>query len=111
MYSISSKTLAIPLAALGAAFILTWPIPQTTTANYYTPPHPPTAHAVLWSQPEEPASVELCVPEALMNALLTEERPSGTTDLRVPEALLAHLYGAGRVSRLEKSPGPGGEPF
>ena len=46
-----------------------------------------------------------------MNALRTEERSSEMIDLRVPEALLEHLYGAGRVSGLEKSPAPWGEPF
>ena len=43
-----------------------------------------------------------------MNALLTEEHSSKTLDLRVPEALLEHLYGAGRVSGLEKIPAPWG---
>jgi hypothetical protein len=46
-----------------------------------------------------------------MNALHTQERSSETLDLRVPEALLEHLYGVGRVSELEKSPAPWGEPF
>lgn len=46
-----------------------------------------------------------------MNALLMEEHSSKTLDLRVPEALLKHLYGAGRVSGLEKIPAPWGEPF
>ena len=50
-------------------------------------------------------SVLSCVcPRLLVNALLTEERSSETIDLRVPEALLEHLYGAGRVSGLKKSP-------
>ena len=110
MCSICGTTLAMALAALWVVFTPTQPVPPTTTASDPTLPHPP-AHVVLWSQSEEPASVELCVPEALMNALLTEEHSSKTLDLRVPEALLEHLYGAGRVSGLEKSPAPWGEPF
>ena len=65
----------------------------------------------LWSQSEEPASVELRVPEALVNALLMEERSGELTDLRVAGALLGHLYGVGRVSGLGKSSAPWGEPF
>jgi hypothetical protein len=53
----------------------------------------------------------LRVPEALVHALFTEQRSSETIDLRVPEALLEHLYGAGRLSGLEKSSVPWDEPF
>lgn len=111
MYSIGGTTLAIALAALWVVFTPTQPVPPTTTASDPILPHPSPVHVILWSQSEEPASVELCVPEALMNALLTEEHSSKTLDLRVPEALLKHLYGAGRVSGLEKIPAPWGEPF
>ena len=111
MYSICGKTLAIALAALWVVFTPTQPVPLTTTVNDPTLPHPPAAHIVLWSQSEAPASVELHVPEVLVKALLTEERSSKTLDLRVPEALLERLYGAGRVSGLEKSSAPWGEPF
>jgi hypothetical protein len=106
MYNICNTALAIILAALGAGFMLTWTTPQLTTAAYHTPPHPPAPSVVLSSQSEEPASDELRVPEGLVNALLTEERFSETIDLRVPRALLIHLYDAGRVWRLEKSPAP-----
>ena len=41
-----------------------------------------------------------------MSMLLTEVSLSNATDLRVPEALLRHVYGAGQVSKLEKSPAP-----
>jgi hypothetical protein len=111
MYSICGTTLAIALAALWVVFTPTQPVPPTTTASDPTLPHSPPAHVVLWSQSEEPASIELCVPEALMNALLKEEHSSKTLDLRIPEALLEHLYGVGRVSGLEKIPAPWGEPF
>ena len=111
MYSIYGKTLSMAMATLWVVFTPTQPVPPTTTANYPTLPHPPAAHVVLWSQSEEPVSIELRVPAALMNALHTQERSSETLDLRVPEALLEHLYGAGRVSGLEKSPAPWGEPF
>jgi hypothetical protein len=111
MYSICGKTLAIALAALWVMFTPTQPVPPTTVANYQTPLPPPAAPVVLWSQSTEPASVDLRVPEALVNALLTEERSGETIDLQVPEALLEHLYSAGQISRLEKSPAPWGEPF
>ena len=111
MYSIYGKTLGMAMAALWVMFTPIQPVPPTTTANYPTLPHPPAAYVALWSQSEEPVSVELRVPEALVNALRTEERSSKTLDLRVPEALLEHLYGAGQVSGLEKSPAPWGESF
>ena len=111
MYSICSKTLAIALAALWVVFIPTPAVPLTTIVNAPILPHPPAAHVVLWSPSEAPASVELHVPEVLMKALLTEERSSATLGLRVPEALLEHLYGTGRVSGLEKSSAPWDEPF
>ena len=106
MANIGNKTLTIALAILGVSFTLTGTAPQRTTTNYHTPPLPPATSVVLWPQPEEPANDELRVPEALVNALPTEERSNHTIDLRMPEALLAHLYGAGRVSGLEKSPAP-----
>jgi hypothetical protein len=106
MYSIYGKTLGMAIAALWVVFTPTQPIPPTTTVNYPTLPHPSVAYVAPWSQSEEPASTELCVPEALMNALLREERSSETLDLRVPEALLEYVYGTGRVSGLGKSPAP-----
>jgi hypothetical protein len=71
-----------------------------------TPPHPPATQAVLWSQSQAPASVELCMPEALISMLFTEVSLRNAIDLRVPDALLRHVYGAGQVSKLEKSPAP-----
>jgi hypothetical protein len=98
-----SKTCPIMIFLLTVLLVtastLGMPLPATL-------PHPPATQAVLWSQAEAPASVELCVPEALVNALLTEESPSHAIDLRVPEVLLRHVYGAGRVSKSEKSPAP-----
>ena len=111
MYSIGGKILGMAMAALWVVLTPPQPVPPTTTANYPTLSRPPAAHVALWSPSEEPASVELRVPEALVNALYTQERSSETLDLRVPEALLEHLYGAGRVSGLEKSPAPWDEPF
>jgi hypothetical protein len=111
MFSICGKSLASALAALWVVFTPTQPVPLTTPVNYHALLHSQATHVVLWSQSEEPASIESRVPEALVNALLTERRSNDTIDLRVPEALLEHLYGAGRVSRLEKSPVPWGEPF
>src|SRR5262245_64513803 len=111
MYSIYGKTLSIAMAALWVVLTPIQPVPPATTANYPTLPHSPAAHLALWSQSEEPASVELCVPEALVNALHTQERSSETLDLRVPAALSEHLYSVGRISGLEKSPTPWGEPF
>ena len=111
MYSIYGKTLGMAIAALWVVFTPTQPVPPTTTANYATLPHAPAAYVALRSPSEQPASVELRVPAALVNTLRTEERSSEMIDLRVPEALLEHLYGAGRVSGLEKSPAPWGEPF
>jgi hypothetical protein len=108
MYSIYGKALGMAMAALWVVLTPTRPVPPTTTANYPTLPQLPAAYVALRSQSEEPACVELRVPEALVH---TQERSSKTLDLRVPEALLEHLYGAGRVSGLEKSPAPWGEPF
>src|SRR5262245_28146282 len=106
MYSICGKALAIALAALWVVFTPIQPVPLATTINNPTLPHPPVVHVVLWSQSEAPASVGLHVPEGLVKALRTEERSSEPLDLRVPEALLEHLYGAGRVSGLEKRSAP-----
>ena len=111
MYSICGKTLTIALAALWVLFTPTQPVPPTMVANDQALLPPPSAPMVLWSQSTEPASVDLCVPEALVNALHTEERAGEMLDLQVPEALLEHLYNAGQLSRLEKSPVPWGEPF
>ena len=110
MYSIYGKILGMAMAALGMMITPIQPV-LPTTATYPTLLHPPAAYVALWPQSEEPVSVELRVPEALVNALHTEERSSKTLDLRVPEALLERLYGAGRVSGLEKSSAPWGEPF
>lgn len=104
MYSICGKTLAMALAALWVVFTPIQPVPQTTPVDDQTLPYPPAAQVLLWTQSEEPVSVELRMPTALVHALLTEERSSQIIDLRVPEALLEHLYGAGQVSGLEKSP-------
>ena len=106
MYSIGGKILGMAMAALWVVFTPTQPVPPTTTANYSTLPHLPAAHVAPWSQSEESASVELCVSEALVNALLTEKRSSEMIDLRVPEALLEHLYGDGWLSGLGKIPAP-----
>ena len=106
MYSIYGKTLGMAMAALWVVFTPKHPIPPTTTANSPTLPPPPAVYVALWSQSEVPASADLRVPEALVNARLMEERSRETLDLRVPEALLEHLYGAGQVSGLEKSPAP-----
>ena len=111
MYSIYGKTFGMAMAALWVLFTPTQPVPPTPTATYSTLLHPSTSYVALGSQSEAPTSVELRVPEALINALLTEEHPSETLDLRVPEALLEHLHGAGQVSGLEKSPAPWGESF
>ena len=104
MYSICGKTFAMALAALWAVFTPAQLVPQTTPVDYQTLLHLQAAHVILWAQSQEPISVELRMPTALINALLTEKRSSETIDLRVPEALLEHLYGAGRVSGLKKSP-------
>jgi len=106
MCGIYGQILGMTMALLWAVFTLTPPTPPTTTANYPTLSHPPAAYAALWSQSEEPASAELRVPEALVNALLREERSRETLDLHVPEALLEYLYGAEQVSGLGKSPAP-----
>src|SRR5436189_3281039 len=100
MYSIYGKIFGMAMAALWVVFTPTQPVPP-----------PPATYGDHRSPSEEPASVELHVPEALVNALRTEERSSEMIDLRVPEALLEHLYDAGRASGLEKSPAPWGEPF
>jgi hypothetical protein len=94
MYSLYGKTLDMAMAALWMVFTPAQPILPTTTANYPTLPHSPAVYVALWSQTEEPASAELRVPAALVNALLMEKHASKTLDLRVPEALLEHLYGA-----------------
>jgi hypothetical protein len=111
MYSICGKTLTIALGALWVVFTPTQPIPPTAPATYLTLPYPPAAHIALWSQSQRPTDTELRVPKALTHARLTEEHSSEKIDLRVPEALLEHLYGAGRLSGLEKSPALWGEPF
>ena len=104
MYSLYSKPLGMAMVALWVVFTPTQPILPTTIANYPTLLHSPAAYAALWSQTGEPVSAELRVPEALMNTLLMEKRSGKTFDLCVPEALLEHLYGARRVSGLEKNP-------
>jgi len=103
MYSLYGKTLGMAMAALWVVFTPTQPVLPTTTANYPTLAHSPAASVALWSQTEEPASAELRVPAALVNTLLMQKHSSKMLDLRVPEALLEHLYGAGRVSELEKN--------
>ena len=104
MYSLYGQTLGMAMAALWVVFTPTQPILPTTTTNYSTLPHSPAAYAALWSQTEELARAELRVPAALVNTLLIQKRSSKTLDLRVPEVLLEHLYGAGQVSGLEKNP-------
>jgi hypothetical protein len=86
------------LAALWVVFTPAQLIPQTMSVDYQTLPHLQTAPVILWAQPGEPVRVELRVPMALVNTLLAEERSSEIIDLRMPEALLEHLDGAGRVS-------------
>ena len=107
MYSIYGKTLAIALAALWVVFTPPQPVPLTTTADDHTLSHPPAAHVVLWSQSEEPASVELRVPEALVNALPTEERSSETIDLRVPGTAGASVWCRADI-RAREEPSPVG---
>jgi hypothetical protein len=111
MYSIGGKILGMAMAALWVVFTPTQPVPLTMPANSPTLPPLLATHGVLWSPSEEPVRVELRVPEALVDTLLTDEHSSETLDLRVPEALLEHLYGAGRVSGLEKNPAPWDKPF
>ena len=111
MYSICGNTLAIALAALWVMFTPTQPVPPPMTANNHPLFHLPATPVVLELQAEEPARVELRVPEALTQALFMEERSRAAIDLRVPEALLEHLYSAGRVSGLEKGSALWAEPF
>jgi len=111
MYSLYGKTLGMAMAALWVVFTPTQPILPTTTANYPTLPHSPAAYAALCVQTEEPASAELHVPAALVNTLLMEKHSGKTLDLRVPEALLEHLYGARQVLGLEKNPAQWGKLF
>jgi hypothetical protein len=106
MYSIYGKILSMAMAALWVVFTPTPPAPPTTTISYPTRLSPPAAYTALWSQSEEPARADLRVPEALVNALLREERSRKTPDLHMPEALREYLYSAGRMSGLEKSPVP-----
>jgi hypothetical protein len=93
MYSICSETLAMALVALWVVCTPTQPFSQTMPVDYQTLPHLQAAHVLLWAQSEKPVSVELRVPMALVHMLLMEKRPRETIDLRVPEALLAHLHG------------------
>jgi hypothetical protein len=93
MYSICSETLAMALVALWVVFTPTQPFPQTMPVDYQTLPHLQAAHVILWAQSEKPVSVELRVPIGLVHMLPTEDQPRETIDLRVPEALLAHLHG------------------
>ena len=111
MYSICGTTLTIALAALWVMFTPPQPIPPTTPATSPTLPYPPAAPVALWPQSQRPTNIELRVPKVLTNAPLTEEHSGAIIDLRVPEALLEHLYGVGRPSGLEKSPAPWDEPF
>lgn len=104
MYHIGGETLAMALATLWVVFAPTQPAPQRTPVDYQTLLHLQATHVILRAQSEESVSVELRVPMALVNTLLTEERFKEAIDLRVPEALIEHLYGAGRLSGLEKSP-------
>jgi hypothetical protein len=104
MYSICGTTLAMALATLWVVFTPIQPIPPTTPVDDHTLPYLPPAHGILWTQSEEPIGVGLRIPTTLVNALRAEERSREMIDLRVPEALLEHLYGAGRVSGLERSP-------
>jgi hypothetical protein len=103
MYSVCSETLAMALATLWVVFTPTQPAPQPTPVDYQTRLYLQAAHVILQAQSEEPVSVELRVPIGLLRTLLTEERSKEAIALRVPEALLEHLYGAGQLSGLEKS--------
>jgi hypothetical protein len=109
--SICGTTLTIALAALWVVFTPPQAVPLTMPVTSPILPHLPAAHIALWSESQRPAGIALCVPEALANTRLTEEHSSGTIDLRVPEALLEHLYGAGRLSGLEKGPAPWAGPL
>jgi hypothetical protein len=91
------------LATLWVVFTPTQPAPQPTPVDYQTLLHLQAAHVILRAQSEEPVSVELRVPMVLVTTPLTEERSKEAIDLRVPEALLEHLYGAGRPAGLQKS--------
>jgi hypothetical protein len=111
MYNIYGKTLTIALAALWVVCTPTQLVSPIPPATYPTLPYPPAAHFALWSQSQRPAGIELHIPKALTNTQLIEEHSNKTIDLRVPEALLEHLYDSGRLSGLEKSPAPWDEPF
>ena len=93
------------MAALWVVFTPPQPVPPTTPANYPTLPHPPAAHVALWSQSKS-LLVSSCVYPKHWCARLMEEHSSETIDLRVPEALLEHLYGAGRAVRAGEEPSP-----
>jgi len=109
MYSICSKTLISALATLWVVLTPIQPVPQTTSVDYHIVPNMPAVHVILGEQFEEPVSTELRVLTALVNAPLMEKRSREMIDLRVPEALLEHLYSAGQVSRRLKSPILGNE--
>jgi hypothetical protein len=111
MYSVCGTTLTIALAALWVMFTPPQPTLPTTPATSPTLPYPPAAPVALWSQSQRPTGIESRVPKALTDAPRTEEHSSETIDLRVPEALLEYLDGAGRLSGLEKSPAPWDEPL
>jgi hypothetical protein len=111
MSGICGMTLTIALGALWVMFTPPQPMPPTTPATSPTLSYPPAASVALWSQSQRSPGIELRVPRVRTHAPLTEEHPGETIDLRVPEALLEHLYGAGRLSGLEKSPAPWDEPF
>ena len=98
MYSICSKTFASTLSVLWVVLTPIQPVPQTTLIDYHVLPHLPAVRVILEVQLEEPVSAELLVPTALVYALLMKKHSSETMDLRVPEALLEHLYSAGQVS-------------
>jgi len=79
---------------------LAWQPSEANLAG--TDPHGLEIHVALRTQPVETVRIELQVPEALLRALLTEERAGGSVDLHEPEGLLGSLGAEGRVQRPQR---------
>ena len=61
---------------------------QPLESHLYTANQPaPKSSAVLTPRSQETVNVEIQVPEALVRALLTEDRTTGPVELHIPEAL------------------------
>ena len=61
---------------------------QRLESHLYTANQPaPKSSAVLTPRSQETVNVEIQVPEALVRALLTEDRTTGPVELHIPEAL------------------------